>query len=115
MDSAYDEFKSFAEKQGYSIRTETEKLLEESMNNDDTLLGSEVQEKYKDLLLAINKGKVEALDTYREEIQKKLEDELVKRYFYRDGLYEYYLSNDDAILSATALLKDNSRYRSLLN
>ncbi len=113
-DAAYADFKAFAGKQGYSIRTETEKVLEESMNNDDTLLGADVQDKYKDLLLAINKGKIEALENYRTEIQKKLEDELVKRYFYREGLYEYFLSNDEAILSAAALLKDKVRYHDIL-
>lgn len=113
-DASYQEFKSFAEKQGYSIRTETEKVLEEAMNSDDALLGANVQNKYKDLLLAINKGKVEALETNRTEIQKKLEDEIVKRYFYRDGLYTYYLSHDDAILSAKELLKDTGRYNAVL-
>lgn len=113
--SDYQDFKSFATKVGYSIQTETEKLLENAINNDETLLGSDVQNKYKDLLLAINNEKVMLLDTYKVEIKKKLEDEIVKRYFYRKGLYDYQLENDEAISAANLLLHDASKYQEILN
>lgn len=114
-DSDYQTFKRYASKAGYSIQTETEKLLENAINNDDALLGVSVQEKYKDLLLAINNEKVALLDTHKSEIKKKLEDEIVKRYFYREGLYEYQLQHDEAISAATQLLNDNTKYKSILN
>ncbi len=113
-DANYTSFKSFAENGDFSFKTETEKALETTMNKDDSLLGQEVQQTYKDLLLAINKGKVKALDTYEPEISKKLTDEIIKRYFYRDGLYDYNTLHDDAILTAVELLKNDSKYRSIL-
>ena len=111
----YTNFKAFANKSDFTFKTETEKLLEEQINADETLLGPEVQNSYKNLLLTINKGKVAALETYKTEITKKLTDELVKRYFYRRGLYDYNLKNDDAILSATTLLNDSAKYNNILN
>ena len=113
-DGDFGAFKKYAQTQDFSYQTETEELLERTMNSEDHLLGSEVQDKYKDLLLAINKGKITSLDTYQKEIKKNLEDEIIKRYFYREGLYQYYLKNDDAILSATALLGDSSKYNGIL-
>ncbi|MBA4745278.1 MAG: S41 family peptidase [Muricauda sp.] len=113
-DDDYSAFKTYAQEQNFSYQTKTEKLLEESINGDDTLLGGDVQEKYKDLLLAVNKGKITALDTFKKEIQKKLEDEIIARYFYRDGLYKYYLTHDDAILTAKELLADSSKYAAIL-
>jgi len=113
-DAHYALFKSYAKEQNFSYQTKTEKLLEESVNGDDTLLGAEVQEKYKDLLLAVNRGKITALDTFQKEIQKNLEDEIITRYFYRKGLYKYYLSHDDAILTAKELLADSNKYSSIL-
>ncbi|MDF0706922.1 S41 family peptidase [Flagellimonas okinawensis] len=113
-DADYQSFKSYAAEQNFSYQTNTEKVLEETINGDDTLLGSEVQEKYKDLLLAVNRGKITALDTFKDEIQKNLEDEILTRYFYRDGLYKYYLSHDDAILTAKELLADKSKYSNIL-
>lgn len=114
-DNDFSDFKVFAQKSDFTFKTETEKLLEERLNADETLLGPEVQNSYKDLLLSINKGKVAALDTYKTEITKKLTDELVKRYFYRRGLYDYNLKHDEAILSAVSLLKDNPKYNGVLN
>ena len=99
-DAQYKDFKDFALSKNFTYRTESEKLLEEALNNDSELLGQEVQSKYKELLLAINRGKRAALDTYRKEIEKKLTDEIIKRYFYRQGLYDYHLMNDEAILGA---------------
>ncbi len=111
----YSAFKTYAERQNFSYQTKTEKLLEESINGDDTLLGAEVQEKYKNLLLAVNRGKITALDTFQKEIQKNLEDEIITRYFYREGLYKYYLNHDDAILTAKELLADSNKYSDILN
>ncbi len=111
----YNAFKAYVEGQNFSYQTKTEKVLEETINSDDALLGSEVQEKYKDLLLAVNRGKITALDTFQKEIQKNLEDEIITRYFYRDGLYKYYLDHDDAILTAKELLADSNKYSSILN
>jgi carboxyl-terminal processing protease len=65
-------------------------------------------------LLAVNRGKISALDTYRKEITKKVEDEIIKRYFYRDGLYDYNLDNDDAILTAVELFKKEQKYNAIL-
>ncbi|WP_421823980.1 S41 family peptidase [Flagellimonas oceanensis] len=113
-DADYSAFKAYAKDQNFSYQTKTEKVLEETINSDDTLLGSEVQEKYKDLLFAVNRGKIEALDTFENEIKKNLEDEIITRYFYRDGLYKYYLGNDEAILTAKELLADATKYADIL-
>ena len=114
-DSDFQAFKQYAKTQDFSFQSESETLLEQTMNSEEHLLGAEVQEKYKDLLLAMNKGKIAALDTYKREIQKNLEDEIIKRYFYREGLYQYYLQEDEAIQSATVLLNDSSKYKAILN
>ncbi|KQC30709.1 S41 family peptidase [Flagellimonas eckloniae] len=110
----FNAFKDYARQQNFSFQTETEELLEQTINAEEHLLGPEVQEKYKDLLLATNKGKIVALDTFKEEIQKNLEDEIIKRYFYRDGLYSYYLKHDDAILTAKELLGNTAEYQRIL-
>ncbi len=111
----YANFVDFSKKSDFTFKTEAEKLLETQLNENGALLGAEVQNSYKDLLLAINKGKISALDTYKAEITKKLTDELVKRYFYRRGLYDYNLKNDEAILTASSLLSDPSKYNGILN
>jgi len=112
------DFKAFANhvgKSGFSFETETEKALKKAMNGkDQELFDASVQTNYNNLLAEINKSKINALDKYKKAIQKNLEDEIVKRYFYREGLYDYYLEHDEAILTSTDLLADKARYEGIL-
>lgn len=110
----YQAFKDFVKTKEFNFQTKTEVLLEQSLNGADTLLGPEVRQKSKELLLAVNRGKMNALDTYGEEIQKLLEDEIIIRYFYRDGLYAHYMKEDEAIRTAQALLADSAKYNGIL-
>ena len=113
--SDFNEFKAFVRQSNFSFETKAEKAIKTALSGEENdFLGQEVKDSYKTLLANIQKGKISALDKYQNEIQKNLEDEIVKRYFYRNGLYQYYLNNDDAILAATELLGNGSKYRSIL-
>ena len=68
----------------------------------------------RSLLAAVEKQKMEALKRHSVEIRKLLEDEIIKRYFYREGLFEYYLDHDPSILAARELLSNSAKYRETL-
>lgn len=114
-DTDFQNFKTFVSQSDFSFETKTEKAIKEAMTNkEEVIFNTTVEEDFKTLLLDIEKSKTAALGTHQREIQSKLEDEIVKRYFYREGLYEYYLKNDDAILAATELLGNTSKYEGIL-
>jgi carboxyl-terminal processing protease len=114
-DSDFNEFKTFVAQSDFAYETKTEKAIKEAMSGEnDDVLGASVQENYKSLLIEIDKSKVIVLDRYHNEIKKKLEDEIIKRYFYREGLFEYYLTHDEAILAAKELLANDAKYTSIL-
>ena len=114
-DTDFQNFKKFVSQSNFSFETKTEKKIKEAMaNKEEVIFNTAVEEDFKTLLLDIEKSKIAALETHKKEIQSKLEDEIVKRYFYREGLYEYYLLNDDAILAATELLGNSSKYQDIL-
>ncbi|HET8828763.1 MAG TPA: S41 family peptidase, partial [Pelobium sp.] len=113
--TAYDQFKSFVKTHGFSYETKTEKALKDIMQNAEIdEFGPEIKADYKTLLADIENIKLSSLDQYKKSIQKNIEDELIVRYFYRDGLYDYYLKNDQAITQATAVLKDATKYQQIL-
>jgi len=114
-DADYKAFKNFVYASDFSFETSTEKSLKEALINDQDIFGETLKDGYSNLLTQIQQGKMTALGQHKKEIQKKLEDEIVKRYFYRDGLYDYYLENDQAILEATSLLADGGKYNGILN
>ncbi len=111
----YEAFKHFVSESTFNFETKTEKAIKEALSGQDKeLFTAEVIQESRSLLSTIQKSKNNALDAYSNEIKKQLEDELVKRYFYREGLYDYYLKNDASILTGTALLKDSSKYSAIL-
>ena len=111
----FNSFKNFVKASDFSFETKAEEAIKKALSGDENdFLGSEVNESYKTLLANIEKGKLAALDKYQDQIQKNLEDEIVKRYFYRKGLYAYYLNHDDAIMAATELLGNTGKYNSIL-
>ncbi|WP_396636283.1 S41 family peptidase [Maribacter sp. R77961] len=114
--SDFTAFKTYVRKSNFSFETKAEEAIKKALTGEENdFLGTAVKDSYKTLLANIEKGKINALDKFQGEIQKNLEDEIVKRYFYRDGLYKYYLNNDDAILAATELLNNTSKYSQILN
>ena len=114
-DGDFTSFKNYVSKSSFDFETKAEKALKEAMASEDSVLYSNsVTENYKTLLLEMEKSKVMALDKYKAEIQKNIEDEILKRYFYREGLYDYHLKNDEAIMTASGLLNDNSKYKDIL-
>src|SRR6056297_2763205 len=111
----FNSFKNFVKASDFSFETKEEEAIKKALSGaENDFLGSEVNESYKTLLANIEKGKLAALDKYQDQIQKNLEDEIVKRYFYRKGLYAYYLNHDDAIMAATELLGNTGKYNSIL-
>ncbi len=111
----YQNFESFVSESDFSFETKTEKALKSAMlAKEEVIFNSTIESDFEALLTDIEQSKLSALETYQREIQKKLEDEIVKRYFYREGLYQYYLKNDEAILAATELLANNGKYQGIL-
>lgn len=114
-DNQYNDFKKYVKGKGFSYKTKTELSLEKTFQEDQKVFGPAVGEEYKNLLAAINQGKLSALDTYKSEISKLVEDEVVKRYFYREGLYQHYLKKDEAILAANEVLQNQIEYNKILS
>lgn len=113
-DEDYNRFVAFVNTKGFSYETSSEKLLAETINKEADFLGIEVQSQYKNLLLSIDNAKLLALKKYRKELETKIIEQLVLRYFYREGLYQYKLKNDDAILTACSLFKDKTQLDKIL-
>ena len=115
-DSDYAAFKSFLDKQGFAYQTQTERDLEEAyIVAEKDNLQSEISTEYANLMKRIDAAKKQQLDKKEREISKLIIDELVKRYFYREGLYEYQLTHNEEIAEAKSILNNSSKYLKVLN
>ncbi|WP_445383601.1 S41 family peptidase [Robiginitalea sp. IMCC43444] len=111
----YKEFISFVSESDFSFETKTEKTLRDALTNKEALIFTpEIKADFEKLLTDIDKSKLSGLNRYSREIGKKLEDEIVKRYAYREGLYDYYLNNDEAITTSREVLANPASYQKIL-
>ena len=54
------------------------------------------------------------LNENQKEIKKLILDEIIKRYQYKEGLYQYYIKNNLEIKKATSILNNSPEYNKIL-
>ncbi len=114
-DSVFQDFIQFLRRNGFEYETESEKKFAEALRRaEDDELKDEIQSSYNKLMESIDKAKEKDLVAKKAEIKSLLSDEILKRYFYREGLYDYQVKNNPEILEAISVLKDSNRYEKIL-
>ena len=114
-DADFVDFKEYLQKRNFDYNTVTElkltELLETSIQEG---LDEELAGEYSAMLQSIEAAKKNALAEKKKEISSLLTDEIIKRYFYKEGLYEYYVQHNPEIAEAVGILGDPQRYNSIL-
>ncbi|WP_378180101.1 S41 family peptidase [Aquimarina sp. SS2-1] len=114
-DKDYEDFKSFVKQNGFDYETATEKSLKKSLEvARRDKLDKDISESYDALLASIKASKEKGLDTYKTEIANLLTDEIVKRYAYREGLYDYYIKHNPEIEKSKEILGNSAKYEKIL-
>ena len=114
-EAEFNKFLNYLEKTNFTYETETEKKFAEALRRaDDDELQLSIQDSYDNLMNSIAKAKKENLVDKKIEIQSLLTNEILKRYFYAEGLYDYQVQHNPEILEAIAVLKDEKRYNGIL-
>ncbi|RZS99343.1 S41 family peptidase [Aquimarina brevivitae] len=112
----FEDFKSFLNRTNFNYETEYEKSLQKSLKLAKTeKVDQAVISGYENLLKTIKLSKEASLDEHKEEIVSLLTDEIIKRYFYREGLYNYYVKNNPEIIKAQEILGNQNKYKEILN
>jgi carboxyl-terminal processing protease len=110
----FKDFKAFCLSENFSLGTNTEDALEKLF---DYSKEENLESLHTSLLVvknSLNKEKELALEKSKENISWKLSEEIIKRNFYREGMYKYSLLKNKTILEALSILNDTNRYHSLL-
>ena len=111
----FQDFLSFLKNNSFEYETESEKLFSIALRKAESEhLEKEVSSSYQQLMIAVDKAKEKALTEKKEEIKTLISDEILKRYFYREGMHKYHLNHSPEIIEAVSVLKNESRYYKLL-
>lgn len=114
-DADLADFKAFIKKEKIAFDTETEIALKNTLekakkeNVDDAITAE-----YQQLLNALEKSEETLIDKNKTEIKNLLLDEIIKRYQYKEGLYQYYIKNNFEIKKAVEVLNDKAGYNKIL-
>jgi carboxyl-terminal processing protease len=115
-DTDFQEFLRFLKQNNFNYETETEKEFAKALRRaEDDDLEDGIGASYNALMTAINDAKAKAVIAKKAEIMSLLSDEILKRYFYREGLYDYQVTHNPEILEAVNVLNDKNRYSQILN
>jgi len=114
-DQDFSAFKTYLTANNFDFETKTEQAFNDAFAvAEDEDLNSAVDTEYKQLLSSLNAYKASAIDKNKAKLSSLLTDEIIKRYFYSEGLYDYYTSNNTEIKEAVALLNNPSKYQKIL-
>ncbi len=114
-DADYMDFKQFLKTQKFSFDTETELALKNTLavakkeKIDESILAE-----YQQLLTALQKSENALLDKNQKEIKNLILYEIIKRYQYQEGLYQYYIKNNTEIKKAMSILNSTTEYKTIL-
>ena len=73
-----------------------------------------VDTRFKDLETAVRASKLKLIEKFESEIRAVLEEEIIKRYFYREGMYAYFLATNDEVFKAQEIILNREAYNSIL-
>jgi len=114
-DADLNDFKAFLKREKIAFDTETEVALKSTLEkakkeNVDAAIANE----YQQLLSALEKSEETLIDKNQKEIKNLILDEIIKRYQYKEGLYQYYIKSNFEIKKSIEVLNDKSHYNSIL-
>ncbi len=109
------DFKAFIKKEKISFDTETELALKNTLEKaKKEKIDAAITAEYQQLLTALQKSEETLIDKNSKEIKSLLLDEIIKRYQYKEGLYQYYTKNNSEIKKAVALFNNIAEYNKIL-
>ena len=114
-DADFQDFVSWIEKRGFEFETVTESAFAkayQSATNEE--LDDDIKTSYDTMLEAIKKAKKKEVIDKKAELKSLLTDEIVKRYFYKEGLYNYQIKYNPEIRTAIEVLNDEGKYNRIL-
>jgi carboxyl-terminal processing protease len=114
-DTDFQNFKQYLKAEKFTFDTETELALKNTLAvAKKEKIDVSINTEYQQLLTALQKSEESTLDKNKAEIKNLIIDEIIKRYQYQEGLYQYYLKNNLEIKKATSVLNTISEYKSIL-
>jgi carboxyl-terminal processing protease len=92
--------------------TKQERLFETAFSSSENNGISKEYQKIKEKLF---EDKIAQISKNEDILQVLLEEEILEKYYYKEGVYQHHLKNDTAIKEAVKLLQNQDKYKQILS
>ena len=114
-DADFSDFIDYLKQNNFEFKTKTETALNSVIKiAKEEGFDEDLSSSYTAMVKDINAIKDDEINNNKSQLLVLLENEIILRYFYREGLYKYYLLNNNEIQKATDILLDLDKYNSYL-
>ncbi|WP_296315418.1 S41 family peptidase [Winogradskyella sp. UBA3174] len=114
-ESDFKNFKNYLKTSGFNFETKTERAFNTAIEvAKEEELNTKINSEYIKLIGALQTYKTNAIDENKAQLKLLLTNEIIKRYFYSEGLYTYFTANNTEIKNALSILNNPSQYASIL-
>ena len=110
----YDQFKELSLQEKYNAGDIIQKEINHLRRQIHKEGFLETDASFEALKIAIDESKLKLINTFKSDIISVLEGEIIKRYFYREGMYDYFINKNEAVFEAQKLINNHNKYLSIL-
>jgi carboxyl-terminal processing protease len=109
--SDFNDFKDFL-KIDTTFLTEKERLFEKAFS---AAKENKISNAFNEIKENLSEEKLVEISKNKDLVLEELKAEILERFFYREGVYQYNLKNDKAISEAFSLLNNENKYSKILS
>ena len=111
----FTDFITYIRKNSDAFQTRTEKIFESGLEEaEKEHLKNNISGDYEDLKNAITDKKIEDILDNKDRVMEQLNDAILNRYYFKKGEYVNHIYHNSFILEALKTIKDEDRYKKLL-
>ncbi|MDG1284381.1 MAG: S41 family peptidase [Flavobacteriaceae bacterium] len=110
----FERFKNMSLDEKYGTIGETQENLNQLKREFKEDGFGAIESNFEDLEIALQTSKLKLVEDFEPKIRSVLEEEIIKRYFYREGMYAYFLATNKEVFKAQEIINDRGAYNNLL-
>ncbi|MGB2416250.1 MAG: S41 family peptidase [Flavobacteriaceae bacterium] len=110
----FERFKNMSLDEKYGTIGETQENLNQLKREFKEGGFGAIESNFEDLEKALQTSKLKLIEDFEPKIRSVLEEEIIKRYFYREGMYAYFLATNKEVFKAQEIINDRDAYNNLL-
>lgn len=108
-------FKQYLKNSNFTYEPTLESAFKEAFDQaEHPILKKEIEAAYNQLMTAIDQAKDKELEDSKPQIEQQLTAEILRQYFYEEGLYAYNLQYNPEIKKAMEILNSPGTYKAIL-